>query len=205
MPHQIQPFTLQPQVAAAEQLAAGALRHRIRVDIQLRIAEQRPAIRKLAVIYRQGARLSGALVGEGGAGQRCAVGNPGAAAVGGVSGVEDQIGGLQPATAGVLRRIQRETRAREQFTVVTRLAGGLQEGLAAPLNQPVIQKRRGRHRQPLTADNLPACIVGERAAQREGRAVIPLQTPAVSQRAGGDTERGPLDLACVSDGGGIEI
>ena len=92
----------------------------------------------MTVVNRQLSRLGSALAGKRGAGQRGANGHPGSA-VSGVRRIEDQVGGLQPAGAGELRRAERQPRARKQPAVITRLRGGGHARLAAALDQAVVK------------------------------------------------------------------
>ena len=204
MAGKVQPTALQPQVAAAQQLAARALGYLVRANIQLRVAEQRAAVVQLAVVNRQLSRLGGALAGEIGAGQGGAIGHP-RAAVGGVCRIQDQVGGLQPAGAGELRRAERQARAGEESAVVTRLRGGGHARLAAALDQAVVKQRGRGQRQRIAADDFAPAVVGQRPAEGQRRAVIALQTSVVGERPGGDAERAPLHFAVAGDGGRRDV
>ncbi len=204
MAGQVQPPALQPQVAAAQQLAARALGHLVRANIQLRVAEQRAAVVQLAIVNRQLSRLGGALAGKRGAGQGGPVGHP-RAAVDGVCRIEYQVGGLQPAGAGELRRAERQARAGKQPAVVTRLGGGCHPRLAAALDQAVVKQRGRGQRQRIAADDFTSAVVGQRPAESQRRAVIALQTSVVGERPGGDAERAPLHFAVAGDGGRRDV
>ncbi|EOE6865375.1 hypothetical protein ACKS2F_003621 [Cronobacter dublinensis] len=136
------------------------------------------------------------MVRESIAGESPLIRKPGAA-VGGIRGIQDERRCLQPARAGELRRGERQLAAGKQFAVVTRGGGGIHASGPAALYQTVVYQHRRGHGESLAADNLPARVIGERAARNERRAVIALQPAAVGKPAGGDAKRAALHRTLV--------